>query len=125
MDIVDHSPGDVQSHRESAAAAAAPSRRDTLKIATGVAAAAATGISAAMAETTPAASFGAPLAELHFPGGVLTLEQKAAMIKGVSDVLAKAVNLPQDQALKLWVQIFETADGGWGAGGQVFVPRSK
>jgi hypothetical protein len=40
-------------------------------------------------------------------------------------VLVSAIDLPPDQTRKLWVQIFETADGGWGVGGQVFVPRSK
>jgi phenylpyruvate tautomerase PptA (4-oxalocrotonate tautomerase family) len=90
------------------------------------AATAVAGMSTARADPLPpAAGFGAPLAELHFPAGVLSPEQKAAMIKGVTDVLLKATNLAPDQASKLWVQLFETAEGGWGAGGQVFVPRSK
>jgi len=84
------------------------------------------GVSVAHADTAPAAAgFGAPLAELHFPAGVLSPEQKAAMIKGVTDVLVKATNLAPDQANNLWVQIFETAESGWGFGGQVFVPRGK
>jgi hypothetical protein len=33
--------------------------------------------------------------------------------------------IPPDQAKKLWVQVFETAEGGWGVGGQIFVPRSR
>ena len=28
--------------------------------------------------------------------------------------------IPPDQAKKLWVQVFETAEGGWGVGGQIF-----
>jgi len=93
---------------------------------TATAVASVAGIPAAGADTLPAAAgFGAPLAELHFPAGVLSLEQKATMIKGVTDVLLKATNLAPDQAGKLWVQIFETAEGGWGGGGQVFVPRGK
>jgi phenylpyruvate tautomerase PptA (4-oxalocrotonate tautomerase family) len=47
------------------------------------------------------------------------------MIKGVTDVLVSTTKLPPDQAKKLWVQLFETAEGGWGVGGQVFVPRGR
>jgi phenylpyruvate tautomerase PptA (4-oxalocrotonate tautomerase family) len=101
-----------------------PTRRAMLQTATAVAAGAVAGFTTAVAETPPA-GFGAPLAELHFPAGVLSSEQKAAMIRGVTDVLVKAMKLPADHAVKLWVQIFETAEGGWGAAGQVFVPRSK
>src|SRR5207244_2441411 len=97
------------------------SRRTILKTAT-VAAGAAAGMGAAAAETSTAA-FGAPLVELHVPAGVLTLEQKGAMIKGVTDVLVGATKLPPDQAKKLWVRIFETSEGGWGLGGEVFAPR--
>ena len=49
----------------------------------------------------------------------------SAMIKGVTEVLIKATKLAPDHANKLWVQIFETAEGGWGFGGQVFVPRGQ
>jgi phenylpyruvate tautomerase PptA (4-oxalocrotonate tautomerase family) len=77
------------------------------------------------ADAVSAASFGAPVVELNVPAGVLTLEQKSAMIKGVTDVVLNATKLAPDQARKLWVQIFETAEGGWGFGGQVFVPRAK
>ena len=90
------------------------------------AAGAVAGVSAAPAETVPApADFGAPLAELHFPAGALSVEQKAAMIKGVTEILIKVTKLAPDHANKLWVQIFETAEGGWGGGGQVFVPRRQ
>jgi phenylpyruvate tautomerase PptA (4-oxalocrotonate tautomerase family) len=100
------------------------SRRAVLTTATAAAGAVA-GVSAARAEAVPAADFGAPLAELHFPAGALSVEQKAAMIKGVTEVLIKAIKLTPDHANKLWVQIFETAEGGWGFGGQVFVPRGQ
>ena len=45
------------------------------------------GAPSVLADTVPAGNFGAPLVELHFPAGVLTLEQKSAMIQGVTDVL--------------------------------------
>ena len=88
-----------------------------------IAASAAAGVSPGQAEAQ-AASFGAPLVELCVPAGVLTLEQKAAMIKGITDVVLNATKL-SDPARKSFVQIFETADGGFGVNGQVFVPRSK
>jgi len=106
---------------EGAAGGAGLSRRAVLTTAT-IAAGAVAGASAARADT----GFGAPLVELHFPAGVLTAEQKGAMIKGVTDVLLAAIPIPPDQTRRLWVQLFETAaDGGWGLGGQVFVPRAK
>jgi phenylpyruvate tautomerase PptA (4-oxalocrotonate tautomerase family) len=78
----------------------------------------------APAAAAPLDSFGAPLAEIHVPASVLTLEQKSAMIKGVSEVLIKAMKLPPERFAYLWVQVIETSAGGWGVGGQVFVPRT-
>jgi len=86
---------------------------------------AAAGASPAWADTVPAENFGAPLVELQVPGGVLTLEQKAAMIKGMTDVLLKAMKLVPDPTRLSFVQILETAEGGFGVNGQVFVPRGK
>ena len=65
------------------------------------------------------------LVELHVPAGVLTLEQRSAMIKGITDVVLSATNQPPDPAKRLFVQIFETVEGGFGVNGQVFVPRGK
>jgi phenylpyruvate tautomerase PptA (4-oxalocrotonate tautomerase family) len=56
---------------------------------------------------------------------VLTLEQKAAMIKGITDVVLNAMKLPPGPAHISFVQIIETAEGGFGVNGQVFVPRGK
>jgi len=100
------------------------SRRAVLKTVT-VAAGAAAGASPVRSAPIPAAGFGAPLVELQVPAGALTQEQKGALTKGVTDVVLNATGLPPDQAKKLWVQVFETAEGGWGVGGQVFVPRGK
>jgi phenylpyruvate tautomerase PptA (4-oxalocrotonate tautomerase family) len=99
-------------------------RRDVLLTAI-VAAGALAGAPVARADTAATGAFGAPLVELHVPAGVLSPEQKRDMIKGVTDVLVGAISLHPDQTKKLWVQIFETAEGGWGVGGQVFVPRGR
>ena len=47
------------------------------------------------------------------------------MIKGITDVVLGAMKQPADPAKRLFVQIFETAEGGFGVNGQVFVPRIK
>ena len=119
MDTINRSNDNVQSASNSGL-----NRRAVLMTAA-VAASAAAGVSTALADTAPAASFGAPLVELHFPANLLTLEQKAAMIKGVTDVVLKATKQPPDPARHSFVQIFETADGGFGVDGQVFVPRAR
>jgi phenylpyruvate tautomerase PptA (4-oxalocrotonate tautomerase family) len=90
-----------------------------------VAASAAAGISPALADTPPPASFGAPLVEVQVPAGVLTLEQKAAMIKGVTDVVSNAMKLTPGPTTRFFAQIIETVEGGFGVNGQVFVPRAK
>jgi 4-oxalocrotonate tautomerase len=116
--------GRSNNEMESASSSGSLNRRAVLMTAAVVAGAAA-GVSTALAEIAPAANFGAPLVELQVPAGVLTLEQKAAMIKGITDVVIKATKLPPDPTRKSFVQILETADGGFGVNGQVFVPRGK
>ena len=99
--------------------------RRAVLMAAAAAATAAAGVSAAAADTAAAASFGAPVVELHVPPGVLTLEQKAEMIKGMTDVVMNAIKLPPDPHRFAFVQILETAEGGFGVNGQPFVPRAK
>jgi phenylpyruvate tautomerase PptA (4-oxalocrotonate tautomerase family) len=99
--------------------------RRALLMTAAVAASAAAGISPALADTTPAPSFGAPLVELQVPPGVLTAEQKAAMIKGITEVVLNAIKLPPGPTHVAFVQIIETAEAGFGVNGQVFVPRGK
>ena len=118
MDMISRSNTDVESPEPPSGL----SRRAVLMTAA-VAASAVAGVSPALADTG-SANFGAPLVEVYVPPGVLTLEQRAAMIKGVTDVVLKATKL-SDPARKSFVQIVETADGGFGVNGQVFVPRGK
>jgi 4-oxalocrotonate tautomerase len=106
---------------ELAGSADGVSRRNVLVTAT-VAAGAFAAMPSALADTS-AGNFGAPLVEVHVPAGVLTLEQRSAMIKGITDVVFGAMKQPPDPAKRLFVQIFETAEGGFGVNGQVFVPR--
>jgi hypothetical protein len=72
-----------------------------------------------------AAAFGAPLVELIVPAGALTAEQKASMIEGINDVVLGALKQPADPSRRLFVQIIETAEGGFGVNGKVFVPRTS
>jgi 4-oxalocrotonate tautomerase len=99
-------------------------RRTVLRTAA-VAAGAMVSGSAALADTAAAANFGAPLVEFQVPAGVLTLEQKAAMIMGMTEVVLNAMKLPASPARLSFVQIIETAEGGFGVNGQVFPPRKK
>ena len=119
MDVINRSNSDVESPESSGGL-----NRRAVLLTAAVAASAVAGVPAALADTGSAANFGAPLVEVYVPARVLTLEQKAAMIKGVTDVVLKATKL-SDPARKSFVQIFETADGGFGVNGQVFVPRGK
>jgi phenylpyruvate tautomerase PptA (4-oxalocrotonate tautomerase family) len=97
-------------------------RRDVLLM---TAAAAGAAVSPVRAQAAAAGSFGMPLVELYIPAGVLTLEQKSAVVKGFTDVIVKAMKLPADPARRLFMTIVETADGGFGVDGKVFVPRGK
>src|SRR5262249_45352833 len=100
------------------------SRRNVLMKAT-VAASALTAAPSVLAATVSAGAFGAPLVEVHVPAGVLTLKKKSPMKKGIPEVVLGATKQPPDPAKRLFVQIFETAEGGFGVNGQVFVPRSR
>jgi hypothetical protein len=100
------------------------SRRNVLLTATAAAGALAAAPSV-LAEAAPAGNFGAAVVELHVPAGVLTLEQRSAMIKGITDVVLGATKQPPDPSRKLFVEIFETAEGGYGVNGQAFVPRGR
>jgi phenylpyruvate tautomerase PptA (4-oxalocrotonate tautomerase family) len=98
-------------------------RRDVMV--TAAVAAVAAGSSTVVAEPAPAANFGAPLVELHVPAGVLTVEQRGAMIKGVTEVVVEALGQPVGPTKRLFVEIIETAEGGYGVNGQAFVPRPR
>jgi phenylpyruvate tautomerase PptA (4-oxalocrotonate tautomerase family) len=90
-----------------------------------VAAGAAAGVAPALAEAVPSGNFGAPWVELQVPVGALTLEQKAAMIKGMTDVVLNVLKLPPDPSRKAFALIVETAEGGFGVDGQALVRRPK
>lgn len=82
-------------------------------------------MSTGFADTPAKGDFGAPLVEVYVPAGLLTLEQRSALIKGVTDVVFGAMKLPPDPARRLFVEIIETAEGGFGVNGQVFVPTKR
>ena len=122
---MDESRGNVGRGRSATQkAAAALSRRAVLATAT-VAAGSVAGASAVFAQPAATVGLGVPLVELYVPAGALTAEQKSEMIKGVTDVIVNAVKPSPEQAGRLWVEILETAESGWGVGGKVFVPRPR
>jgi 4-oxalocrotonate tautomerase len=79
-------------------------------------------VSSASADTASSGNFGAPLVEFFVPAGALTLEQRSEFIKGVTDLVLGAMKLPPDPARRMFVEIIETAEGGFGVNGKVFVP---
>jgi phenylpyruvate tautomerase PptA (4-oxalocrotonate tautomerase family) len=101
------------------------SRRAVLMTATMAAGAVTSASTVLAAETPSAASFGAPLVEMYFPVGVLSLDQKAALIKNVTDVVNAAMQSPADPARRLFVEIIETPEGGFGVNGQAVGPRAR
>jgi 4-oxalocrotonate tautomerase len=100
-------------------------RRTVLASATAVVSGLSAVSTSALADTPPSGNYGAPLVELSVPAGVLTLEQRSALIKGITDVVLGAIKPPPDPARRLFVEIIETAEGGFGVNGQVFVPAKR
>jgi phenylpyruvate tautomerase PptA (4-oxalocrotonate tautomerase family) len=82
-------------------------------------------VSSASADTAASGNFGAPLVEFSVPAGALTLEQKGEFIKGVTDLVLGVMKLPPDPARRMFVEIIETAEGGFGVNGKVFVPPKQ
>lgn len=115
--IVSTSPG------QAASEAGEVNRRSVL-VAASVGALAVSGMGS-LAADAGSASFGAPLVEMTFPVGVLSVEQKAELIRRVTDVVSAAMEFPSDSQRRLFVEILETPEGGFGVNGQVVVPRSR
>jgi hypothetical protein len=91
--------------------------------ATAAAGALAGGAPGALADTAPAGAFGAPVVELCVAPHILSLEQRSAMIRDLTDVVLSVMQPPADPKTRFFVEIFETAEGGFGINGDV--PRKK
>jgi phenylpyruvate tautomerase PptA (4-oxalocrotonate tautomerase family) len=83
------------------------------------------GISAGVAQAAPAAAYGAPVVEVSVPAGVLSSEQKGDMIRRITDVVLTTLNVPPDPQRHMFVEVFETAESGFGVDGKVFAPTRK
>ena len=98
------------------------SRRNVLVTATAAAGALA-GVQSALAETVPAGAYGAPIVEVYASQGGLSREQRSAMIRGITDVVLSVTQQPPlgpESKTRLYVEIIETAAGGFGVNGEVF-----
>ena len=62
-----------------------------------------------------------PFAQVYAPAGVLSLEQKRDMIKGITEVMVKVERLPPSALPYVTVLITEVPDGGWGVAGHGYV----
>jgi len=58
-----------------------------------------------------------PLAQIFVPEGALSLEQRRAMVRGVTEVIQSVEHLPDAALPYVTVLINEVPDGGWGIGG--------
>ena len=85
----------------------------------------AAGVSPGAAQTAPAVAWGAPIVEVIVPAGILSSEQKAEMIGRITDVVLGALDLPPDPLRRLFVEVFETAESGFGVNGKVFAQRRQ
>jgi len=79
----------------------------------------------ALAQNAPAAGYGAPIVEVFVPAGVLSAEQRAEMIRRITEVVLGAMSLPPDPLRRMFVEVFETAAGGFGVNGKVFAPAPR
>jgi len=62
-----------------------------------------------------------PLAQIYVPQGALTLEQRRAIVKGVTEVIVSVEKLPASALPYVTVLINEVPDGGWGIGGHGYL----
>lgn len=62
-----------------------------------------------------------PLAQIYVPQGALTLDQRRAIVKGVTEVIASVEKLPPTALPYVTVLINEVPDGGWGVAGHGYV----
>ena len=63
-----------------------------------------------------------PVAKIYVPQGVLTVEQRREIIKGVHDVINTVEKRPP--AAPTYVLIQEVPSGDWGNTGTVYVPKT-
>jgi phenylpyruvate tautomerase PptA (4-oxalocrotonate tautomerase family) len=83
------------------------------------------GMSASDAQAAPGTAYGAPVVEVCVPAGLLSSEQKADMIRRITDVVLTTLKLPPDPQRRMFVALQETADSGFGVDGKVFTPHKK
>jgi hypothetical protein len=119
-----HTMSESSKNAESPRQADRLSRRNVLVTATAAAGALA-GASGALADTAPPGAFGAPIVELYVSPGVLSLEQRSALIRDLTDAVLGVTQPPAEPKTRLYVEIFETAEGGFGVNGDVIVPRKR
>ena len=60
-----------------------------------------------------------PLAKVYIPEGVLNIQQRSDIVKGISDVINSVENRPVESHKYTYVLINEIQSGGWGVGGQI------
>ncbi|WP_141310255.1 tautomerase family protein [Streptomyces spinoverrucosus] len=59
------------------------------------------------------------LVEVTVPKGALSERRKAGLVEEATKTVLAAAGLASDDALRVWVLVYEQPDGTWGAGGSV------
>jgi 4-oxalocrotonate tautomerase len=63
-----------------------------------------------------------PSAKVYVPEGMLTLEQRREIVKGIHQVINRVENRPPTQ--QTYVFINEVPRGDWGNAGTIYAPKS-
>ena len=53
------------------------------------------------------------------PEGALSDRRRGELVEEATQLVREAAEIPEDQALRVFVLCHEVAEGSWGAGGQV------
>ncbi|MBN1529293.1 MAG: tautomerase family protein [Thermoleophilaceae bacterium] len=57
--------------------------------------------------------------DVSVPQGGLSERRKAGLVEEFTRLIREAAELPEDQAIRVWVLVHEIAEGFWGAGGNI------
>lgn len=62
-------------------------------------------------------------AKVYVPQGVLTLDQRRAIVKGIHEVINTVEKRPPEAQTHTYVTINEVPAGNWGSDGFIYAPK--
>ena len=63
-------------------------------------------------------------ARVYVPAGVLTLDQRRAIVKGIHETINRVEQRPANAQTHTYVVINEVPPDDWGSDGNVYLPRA-